>query len=74
MTLQLDPDLDLRVDRVIRAPRERVWKAWTDPLDLARWWLPDAYVFAKEIPLTGAGKFLKRELRERYCNYYQEHN
>ena len=36
----LDPDLDLRIDRVIRAPRERVWAAWTDPADLARWWLP----------------------------------
>ena len=21
-------------------PAHRVWKAWTDPLDLARWWLP----------------------------------
>jgi uncharacterized protein YndB with AHSA1/START domain len=40
MMLDLDPDLDLRIDRVIRAPRTRVWKAWTDPLDLASWWLP----------------------------------
>jgi uncharacterized protein YndB with AHSA1/START domain len=38
--LDLDPALDLRIDRVIRAPRERVWKAWTDADDLARWWLP----------------------------------
>jgi len=38
--LDLDPDLDLRIDRVIRAPRTRVWQAWTDPGDLARWWLP----------------------------------
>jgi fatty-acyl-CoA synthase len=47
-------------------------RAFLEP-HFAKWWLPDAYVFAKEIPLTGAGKFLKRELRERYCNYYQEH-
>ena len=40
MTLDFDPDLDLRIDRLIRAPRARVWKAWTDPIDLARWWLP----------------------------------
>jgi uncharacterized protein YndB with AHSA1/START domain len=40
VTLELDPDLDLRIDRVIRAPRARVWGAWTDPADLARWWLP----------------------------------
>jgi uncharacterized protein YndB with AHSA1/START domain len=38
--LDLNPELDLRIDRVIRAPRTRVWKAWTDPRDLARWWLP----------------------------------
>jgi uncharacterized protein YndB with AHSA1/START domain len=38
--LDLDPDLDLRIDRVIRAPRGRLWRAWTDPRDLARWWLP----------------------------------
>jgi uncharacterized protein YndB with AHSA1/START domain len=38
--LEFDPDLDLQIDRVIRAPRSRVWKAWTDPLDLSRWWLP----------------------------------
>jgi uncharacterized protein YndB with AHSA1/START domain len=38
--IDLDPDLDLRVDRVIHAPRARVWTAWTDPVDLARWWLP----------------------------------
>ena len=40
MTIELDPTLDLRIDRVIHAPPARVWKAWTDPRDLARWWLP----------------------------------
>ena len=40
MILDFDPDLDLRIERLIRAPRARVWKAWTDPADLARWWLP----------------------------------
>jgi uncharacterized protein YndB with AHSA1/START domain len=40
MTPDLDPELDLRIDRLIRAPRARVWQAWTDPRDLARWWLP----------------------------------
>jgi uncharacterized protein YndB with AHSA1/START domain len=36
----LDPELDLQIDRVMRAPRARVWRAWTDAHDLARWWLP----------------------------------
>jgi uncharacterized protein YndB with AHSA1/START domain len=38
--MNIDPDLDLLVDRVIKAPRARVWQAWTDPALLARWWLP----------------------------------
>jgi uncharacterized protein YndB with AHSA1/START domain len=36
----LNPDLDLTLQRVIRAPRETVWRAWTDPARLAQWWLP----------------------------------
>ncbi|HEV2388651.1 MAG TPA: long-chain fatty acid--CoA ligase [Candidatus Acidoferrales bacterium] len=32
----------------------------------ARWQLPDAFVFAGEIPRTSVGKFLKSQLRERY--------
>jgi uncharacterized protein YndB with AHSA1/START domain len=40
LDLELDPDLDLQLERVIRAPRIRVWQAWTDPRDLAQWWLP----------------------------------
>lgn len=36
----MNPDLDLSLDRVIRAPRKRVWDAWTDPASLAQWWIP----------------------------------
>ncbi len=36
----MNPDLDLTLDRVIRAPRTRVWNAWTDPAALSQWWLP----------------------------------
>jgi fatty-acyl-CoA synthase len=34
-----------------------------------RWWLPDAVVFAKQIPRTTAGKFLKKALRDEYRDY-----
>ena len=33
---------------------------------VAKWWLPDRIIFVDAIPRTGVGKFLKRELRERY--------
>lgn len=36
----MNPDLDLTLERVIRAPREAVWNAWTDPAQFAQWWLP----------------------------------
>jgi len=31
-----------------------------------KWWLPDHFVFAKEIPKTATGKFLKTKLRDLY--------
>src|ERR671930_524364 len=36
----VNPDLDLTLQRVIRAPRARVWHAWTDPAALEHWWIP----------------------------------
>jgi uncharacterized protein YndB with AHSA1/START domain len=36
----MNPDLDLTLQRVIRAPRATVWRAWTDPTQLAEWWVP----------------------------------
>lgn len=35
---------------------------------IARWWIPDRIVMVDAIPRTGVGKFLKRELRERYAD------
>lgn len=31
---------------------------------VAKWWLPDDYVYVNELPLTATGKFLKRALRD----------
>lgn len=36
----MKPDLDLVLERIIRAPRTAVWRAWTDPSRFAQWWLP----------------------------------
>ena len=35
-----DPRLDLTLERVIRASPSSVWRAWTRPELLARWWVP----------------------------------
>jgi fatty-acyl-CoA synthase len=40
----------------------------------AKWQLPDAFVFAAEIPKTSVGKFLKTRLREQYQDWKWEGN
>jgi uncharacterized protein YndB with AHSA1/START domain len=34
---------ELKIDRLIKAPRELVWAAWTDARLLARWWGPHGF-------------------------------
>lgn len=36
----MNPELDLVIERIIRAPRATVWSAWTDPAKFEKWWLP----------------------------------
>ena len=36
----MNPDLDLTISRIIRAPRAAIWKAWTDPARFEQWWVP----------------------------------
>lgn len=40
----MNPDLDLVIERVIRAPRAAIWKAWTTPDLFAKWWIPEPYI------------------------------
>ena len=40
-------------------------RAFLEP-KFAKFWLPDEFVFAKEVPRTAAGKFLKSALRQQY--------
>ena len=35
-----NPDTDLEISRFLAAPRARIWKAWSDPKNLAQWWCP----------------------------------
>ncbi len=36
----IDPRLDLALQRVIRAPRSAIWRAWTESARLQQWWVP----------------------------------
>ena len=41
--VDLDDPLAIAGTRVLDAPRELVWKVWTDPKHLAQWWGPDGF-------------------------------
>ena len=49
----------LIIERIFEAPRKQVWKAWTDPEQMKRWWGPKDFTapFA-EIDLRVGGKYL----------------
>lgn len=35
---------DLVISRLVRAPRAKLWRAWTDPAHLKEWWCPKPWV------------------------------
>src|SRR3989304_2378095 len=50
---------DLVVTRIIDAPIEVVWKAWTDPDHVRRWWGPKYYTSPScKIDLREGGKYV----------------
>jgi uncharacterized protein YndB with AHSA1/START domain len=56
---QLSTETTLRLRRIFQAPRERVFRAWTDPLELARWFAPsDEYsTLVPVLELKVGGKY-----------------
>ena len=34
---------EVTITRIFKAPRDLVWKAWTDQEQLAKWWGPDMF-------------------------------
>ena len=51
------PGTTLRVRRVIKAPRERVFRAWTDAEQLERWFLPVGGSSRVELDVRVGGRF-----------------
>ena len=57
MTTAPNPELDLTISRIIKAPRALVWSAWTDPSRFEQWWIPEparCRVIAMELRPGGA--------------------
>jgi uncharacterized protein YndB with AHSA1/START domain len=49
----------LVIERIFDAPRELVWRAWSDPQHLVRWWGPKGYTTPNcEMDFRVGGKWL----------------
>lgn len=58
MKYDIDPKLDLVLERRTDVPPAEVWKAWTQPERLAKWLAPRPWTTAEcEIDLRPGGKF-----------------
>jgi len=54
----MDERLDLVMERVLNAPPDRVWRAWTEPERLKQWWCPRPWrVEECRIELKPGGEF-----------------
>jgi uncharacterized protein YndB with AHSA1/START domain len=54
----MDPKLDLLLERVVDVPRELVWRAWTTPEHIKKWFAPAPWTTVDcEIDLRPGGIF-----------------
>ncbi|NTS30377.1 SRPBCC family protein [Phyllobacterium sp. BT25] len=54
----INPELDLVLERVVDVPRELVWKAWTTPEHIVKWFTPKPWQTTDcEIDLRPGGVF-----------------
>jgi uncharacterized protein YndB with AHSA1/START domain len=53
-------DREVRISRVVDAPRERVWDAMTDPKQIVHWWGPRGFTTTiQEMTLRPGGTWLQ---------------
>jgi len=52
---------ELSISRLLNAPRELVWKVWTEPEHIAQWWGPSGFtntIFKMEVKPGGEWEFI----------------
>ncbi len=56
-----NPDCEIVLSRDFDAPRELVWKAWTEPEHLAHWWGPQGFTLtthSRELKAGGSWRYV----------------
>lgn len=64
MTPRFDPERDLSLTRLIRASRETIWRAWTEPELFAQWWIPAPALCRVAEMVVAPGGALRTEMAE----------
>ena len=55
----MDVENAVRTEQLIAAPREEVFRAWTEPEQLKQWWGPGGYTTQyAEVDLRAGGRYL----------------
>ena len=68
MSTKVAPVATLRVTRLIKAPRERVFAAWTTPEDIVKWFGPETcQVLSAKVDLRVGGQYHFR-VKGQDCN------
>jgi uncharacterized protein YndB with AHSA1/START domain len=58
LTTNIDPKLDLVLERVVDVPPELIWRCWTEPEHVKQWFAPKPWTTTHcEIDLRPGGKF-----------------
>lgn len=53
-----NPELDLKIERIVDVSIEKIWKGWTDPKNIIKWFCPKPYeVYNCEVDLRPGGIF-----------------
>ena len=56
--MNIDPQLDLVLERHADVPPEKVWKAWTEPEHLKQWFAPRPWTIEEcDVDLRPGGRF-----------------
>jgi uncharacterized protein YndB with AHSA1/START domain len=68
------PQFQFNISRTIDAPRELVWKAWTDPEALKQWWSPKGFINTfNKVDLRPGGMFhygLETPQGQKFCGRF----
>lgn len=61
MTGDDDADRTIEIERVVNGSRDKVWRAWTEPDQIAVWWGPDGFtttMLEMEVRVGGRWRFI----------------